>query len=144
MLLSFGVLMGGGVLVDRLGAGQLQRWVLVALSAFLLIFSGLSAFWATPAVGVTGLILISLADPLISLAAMPLLMAYCRPKIEGSQFTTYMALVNLCTVAASYLNGWLLQLTTAPVIGFGCGIVLVGLVAAIYRYRPAPPLVEAI
>ena len=93
--------------------------------------------------GITGLVLISLADPLISLAAMPLLMAYCRPKIEGSQFTTYMALVNLCTVAASYLNGWLLQLTTAPIIGFGCGLVLVGLVAAIYRYRPAPPLVAA-
>ena len=55
-----------------------------------------------------------------------------------------MALVNLCTVAASYLNGWLLQLTTAPVIGFCCGLVLAGLVAAIYRYRPAPPLVEAI
>jgi PAT family beta-lactamase induction signal transducer AmpG len=144
VLLSFGVLMGGGVLVDRLGAGRLQRWVLVALSIFLVLFSGLSAFWATPAVGVTGLILISLADPLISLAAMPLLMAYCRPKIEGSQFTTYMALVNLCTVAASYLNGWLLQLTTAPVIGFCCGLVLVGLVAAIYRYQPAPPLVEAI
>ena len=144
VLLSFGVLMGGGVLADRLGAARLQRWVLLALMVFLLLFNGLSAFWATPAVGITGLILISLADPLISLAAMPLLMSYCRPKIEGSQFTTYMALVNLCTVAASYLNGWLLQLTTAPVIGFCCGLVLAGLVAAIYRHRPAPPLVEAI
>lgn len=142
-LLSFAVLMGGGVLVDRLGAGQLQRWVLAGLAGFLLLFNCLSPLWVNKAVSYTGLALLNLADPLISVAAMPLLMAYCRPKIEGSQFTTYMALVNLCTVAASYLNGWLLEITTAPIVGLGCGGLLLGLVVALYRYRPEPQLALA-
>ncbi|MFD1871378.1 MFS transporter [Hymenobacter bucti] len=135
-MLSFGVLMGGGILVDRLSASHVQRWGLAGLAFFALTFSFLSPFWAVPAVGVVGLIIINLADPLVSIAAMPLLMAYCRPKIEGSQFTTYMALVNLCTVTASYLNGWLLEFTTAPFIGLGCGLLLMGLLLALYRLNP--------
>jgi PAT family beta-lactamase induction signal transducer AmpG len=135
-LLSFGVLMGGGVLVDRLGAGRLQWWVLVFMASFLLLFNCLASEWSTYAVGFAGLAMVNLADPLLSVAAMPLLMAYCRPKIEGSQFTTYMALVNLCTVTASYLNGWLLEFTTAPYIGLGCGVLLMGLLLALYRLNP--------
>jgi PAT family beta-lactamase induction signal transducer AmpG len=135
-LLSFGVLMGGGVLVDRLGAGRLQWWVLVFMASFLLLFNCLASEWNSYVVGFAGLALVNLADPLLSVAAMPLLMAYCRPKIEGSQFTTYMALVNLCTVTASYLNGWLLEFTTAPYIGLGCGLLLTGLLLALYRLNP--------
>jgi PAT family beta-lactamase induction signal transducer AmpG len=137
-MLSFGVLLAGGVLVDRLGAGRLQRWALASLASFLLVFSCLSSMWVSKVVSFGGLAVINLADPLLSVAAMPLLMAYCRPKIEGSQFTTYMALVNLCTVTASYLNGWLLEITTAPVIGFGCGLLLLALVLAARR-RPLVP-----
>jgi PAT family beta-lactamase induction signal transducer AmpG len=135
-VLSFAVLLGGGVLVDRLGAGRLQWWVLVSMAAFLLVFNSQVALWGTYAIGFVGLALVNLADPLLSISAMPLLMAYCRPKIEGSQFTTYMALVNLCTVTASYLNGWLLEVTTAPRIGLGCGLLLAGLVLALYRLDP--------
>lgn len=135
-LLSFAVLLGGGVLVDRLGAGQLQRWVLVSMAAFLLLFNILAPAWSNYSVGFAGLAMVNLADPLLSISAMPLLMAYCRPKIEGSQFTTYMALVNLCTVTASYLNGWLLELTTAPYIGLGCGALLAGLALALYFRNP--------
>jgi PAT family beta-lactamase induction signal transducer AmpG len=139
-VLSFGVLMGGGVLVDRLGAGRLQRWALIGLAVFLLVFNCLAPFWVSKTVSFSGLAILNLADPLLSVAAMPLLMAYCRPKIEGSQFTTYMALVNLCTVTASYLNGWLLELTTTPVIGFGCGLLLLALVIVSRRLRLAPPI----
>jgi PAT family beta-lactamase induction signal transducer AmpG len=135
-LLSFGVLMGGGILVDRLGAGRLQYWVLVFMSGFLLVFCSLATQWGHRSVGFAGLVMINLADPLLSISAMPLLMAYCRPKIEGSQFTTYMALVNLCTVTASYLNGWLLEFTTAPVIGFGAGLLLCGLLLALHLLNP--------
>jgi PAT family beta-lactamase induction signal transducer AmpG len=135
-LFSFVVLMSGGVLVDRLGAGRLQWWVLIFMASFLLVFNCLATNWDTYAVGFAGLAMVNLADPLLSVSAMPLLMAYCRPKIEGSQFTTYMALVNLCTVTASYLNGWLLEFTTAPRIGLGCGVLLAGLVLAVYRLDP--------
>ena len=135
-LLSLLVLLSGGVLVDRLGPGRLQYWVLVGMAGFLLLLNALSGFWVSKTVSFTGLVIIGLSDPLLSVAAMPLLMAYCRPRIEGSQFTTYMALVNLCTVAASYLNGWLLEITTAPIIGLGCGLLLAGLVVALRYYQP--------
>jgi PAT family beta-lactamase induction signal transducer AmpG len=137
-LVSFAVLLGGGVLVDRLGAGRLQYGVMVGIACFLLLFSSLASFWVVKAIGYTGLVVMNLADPLLSIAAMPLLMAFCRPRIEGSQFTTYMALVNLCGVTASYLNGWLLELTTAPIIGFACGLLVLGLVITMRRMEPHP------
>jgi PAT family beta-lactamase induction signal transducer AmpG len=129
------VLLVGGPLVDKLGAARLQRAVLLGLAVFLLGFNFLTPLWKMPAVGLSGYVFICLADPLISLAAMPLLMSFCRPRIEGSQFTTYMALVNLCTVAASYLNGWLLLITSASVIGLACGALMLGLAVAAYRQR---------
>ena len=135
-LLSFAVLMGGGILVDRLGAARLQYWVLVVMAVFLLVFNSFAAQWVHRPVSFAGLAMVNLADPLLSISAMPLLMAYCRPKIEGSQFTTYMALVNLCTVTASYLNGWLLEFTSAPVIGFAAGLLLTGLVVALHLLDP--------
>jgi PAT family beta-lactamase induction signal transducer AmpG len=142
--IAFVVLLGGGIVVDRLGAARLQYWVMVGLAGFLLVFGSLAAFWSLKAVGFTGLVVLNLADPLLSAAAMPLLMSFCRPRIEGSQFTTYMALVNLCTVSASYLNGWLLEVTTAPIIGVSCGLLLLGLVVVLQRFRApvvaAPPL----
>jgi PAT family beta-lactamase induction signal transducer AmpG len=88
-------------------------------------------------VAFSGLVVLNLADPLLSVAAMPLLMAFCRPRIEGSQFTTYMALVNLCGVASGYLNGWLLEITTAPVIGTACGVLVLLLVLVLHRWRPS-------
>jgi len=139
-LAPLAVLLGGGVLVDRLGAGRLQVWVMTALGIFLLLFSSLAAFWAIKPVAFGGVVFISLADPLLSIAAMPLLMAFCRPRIEGSQFTTYMALVNLCGVTASYLNGWLLDVTTAPIIGLVCGALVLVLVVVLHRTAPHPAL----
>ncbi|NML67242.1 MFS transporter [Hymenobacter sp. RP-2-7] len=135
-LVSFAVLLGGGVLVDRIGPPRLQYWVMVGLGVFLLVFSSLAAFWVSRPVAFSGLVVLNLADPLLSVAAMPLLMAFCRPRIEGSQFTTYMALVNLCGVTASYLNGWLLEITTAPIIGFGAGLLLTGLLLALHLLNP--------
>lgn len=137
-LVSFGVLLGGGVLVDRVGPARLQYWVMVGLGAFLLVFSGLAVFWVSRPVAFGGMVVLNLADPLLSVAAMPLLMAFCRPRIEGSQFTTYMALVNLCGVTASYLNGWLLEVVTVPSIGLACGLLVLALVAVLHYAAPHP------
>ena len=136
-VVAFAVLLSGGMLVDRIGPARLQAWVMVGLGAFLLVFSALAALWVHPAVAFTGLVVLNLADPLLSVAAMPLLMAFCRPRIEGSQFTTYMALVNLCGVVSGYLNGWLLELTTAPIIGITCGVLVMVLVVVLYRFQPS-------
>ena len=127
------LIVGGGVLADRVGPGRLQRWVLLGLGGFLLGFCALGYFWHYAAFATFGLLVGNLADPALSVAAMPLLMALCRPQIEGSQFTTYMALVNLCGVGGAYLTGWLLGFVSAPVLGLICGGLVLGLLVVLRR-----------
>ncbi|MBX0291135.1 MFS transporter [Hymenobacter sp. HSC-4F20] len=134
------LIVAGGVLADRLGAARLQRRVMLVLGSFLLLFCSLSFLWRHEAVATLGLLLWNMADPSLSVAALPLLMALCRPRIEGSQFTTYMALVNLCGVSGSYITGWALQVVSAPVLGLGCGLVVLGLLGLLRRQRQAFPV----
>ena len=51
-------------------------------------------------------------------------MTLCRRGVEGSQFTAYMALVNLADVAGNYVAGYALTVTSAPVIGLACGALV--------------------
>ncbi|MDF7813191.1 MFS transporter [Hymenobacter sp. YC55] len=127
-LATLTLVIAGGTLADRIGAARLQRRVLLGLGSFLLLFCGLSFWWYNSAVATVGLLVWNLADPSLSVAALPLLMALCQPRIEGSQFTTYMALVNLCGVSGAYFTGWLLKFITVPVLGLVCSAVVLGLV----------------
>lgn len=137
------LIVAGGVLADRLGAARLQRWVMLVLGSFLLLFCALSFTWHAKPVATLGLLIWNMADPSLSVAALPLLMGLCSPRIEGSQFTTYMALVNLCGVAGSYVTGWALQLMSAPVLGAGCGVVVLALLFLLKRLPPAAPSAPA-
>jgi PAT family beta-lactamase induction signal transducer AmpG len=126
----------GGVVADRIGPAKLQLRVMLALCAFLIIFNSLGFLWGHRPVTVAGLILWNFADPMFSVAAMPVLMALCRQKVEGSQFTTYMAMVNFCDVVGSYVSGWALTLITAPHLGLICGgLILTACLITIYRQR---------
>lgn len=142
------LLVAGGVLADQIGAARLQRYVLLTLGGFLLVFCSLSSWWHYPPVATLGLLVWNLADPSLSVAALPLLMGLCRPRIEGSQFTTYMALVNLCGVGGSFLTGWALRVVSAPGLGLACGVVVVGLGLMLHRQRhrqvaAVPPVTAA-
>ncbi|WP_375437328.1 MFS transporter [uncultured Hymenobacter sp.] len=139
-LATLTLVVAGGTLADRIGAERLQRRVLFGLGSFLLLFCGLSLWWHNPAVATVGLLVWNLADPSLSVAALPLLMALCQPRIEGSQFTTYMALVNLCGVSGAYLTGWLLESITVPVLGLLCSVVVLWLV---WLLRPSQVLAVA-
>jgi PAT family beta-lactamase induction signal transducer AmpG len=81
------------------------------------------------------------ADPFYSVAAFPILMTLCRPAIAGSQFTAYMALINLSEIGGAYISGWLLHLLPAAVLGFGCGVLL--LVCCYDLFRKARKSVPA-
>ena len=135
------VILSGGVLSDRMGPQKLQKIVMLGLGGFLIAFGLLASYWSHVSFATAGLVFSSLADPSFSLAAMPLLMAVCRKGVEGSQFTTYMALVNLCDVAGAYVSGHALVWVSAPVLVFFCGMVvtattfLVGL-----RFRAQGPI----
>lgn len=128
-IVTIAVTLGGGILADRIGPGKLQLFVVIAICLFFLVFDGLGFLWHHRPVSTSGILIYSLADPMFSVAAMPVLMALCLAKVEGSQFTTYMAIVNLCDVIGAYVSGWGMSVTTAPVIGFICGsLLLIGLI----------------
>ncbi len=123
-LITLSVVLGGGILADWLGPERLQLKVMGALAAFLLIFNLLAFLWDSRSFTISGLLFWNLADPLFSVAAFPILMMLCQEYTAGSQFTAYMAFINLSDVVGSYISGWALLVLPAPVLGFSCGIVL--------------------
>ncbi len=130
------VTVAGGIIADRIGPAKLQVSVMLIIGGFLLVFCGLGFLWTHKLFTATGLVVWNFADPLFSVAAMPILMALCRAKVEGSQFTAYMALVNFCDVIGSYVSGWALHLAGAPYLGFGCGIIItLAMLYTIYNRR---------
>jgi len=124
-VVTLGIIFTGGVLADRIGPRRLLLYVTAFVGAFLLGFNLLAGWWVHEGVATGGQVLWYMIDPIFSVAAMPVLMAICRKGVEGSQFTTYMALVNLVDIAGAYLSGQALTWVKAPVIGMaGGGLVL--------------------
>ena len=117
----------GGVLADRIGPKKLLFWVMIVICSFLLIFNGMTQFWSFKPFSTLGLVLLNVADPMLSVAAIPLLMSLCAKNIAGSQFTTYMAMINLCDILGAYASGWTITFMTAPVIGLWSGLLLLSL-----------------
>ncbi len=134
-LITLVVIVWGGIIADRIGASKLQVKVMWALAAFLILFNIISLFWHFKPVATTGLLIWTLADPLFSVAAFPVIMNLCSEHIEGSQFTSYMALINFCDVAGSYFTGWALQVIAAPVLGFACGVIILASIYLLYNAR---------
>ena len=117
----------GGVLADRIGPKKLLFWVMIVICSFLLIFNGMTQFWSFKPFSTLGLVLLNVADPMLSVAAIPLLMSLCAKNIAGSQFTTYMAMINFCDILGAYASGWSITFMTAPVIGLWSGLLLLSL-----------------
>lgn len=132
-VLTFVAIIIGGYISDKIGAKRLQVTIMWTLCIYLLIISFTSALWRFDLYSGTALVLWNLADPLLSVSVFPILMGLCLKKVEGSQFTTYMALINLCDVLGSYATGWILTLAPAPVIIICCGFYLLVLLIAMKR-----------
>jgi PAT family beta-lactamase induction signal transducer AmpG len=146
-VVTLGIIFTGGVLADRFGARRMLLYVTVLVGTFLLGFNLLAPWWPHEGVATGGQVLWYMIDPIFSVAAMPVLMAICRKGVEGSQFTTYMALVNLVDIAGAYLSGQALTWVKAPVIGMAGGaLVLLAalLVFASTRRKVPRPMMERI
>ena len=134
-----------GWLSDRVGHRRLLTRVMLVLGVFLVVFSGLSPWWTNRGLTRPALMIWYTFDPILSVAAMPALMALCRPGVEGSQFTAYMALVNLCDVLGSYLAGLALTVTSAPIIAASCGlVVLIATTSISGRHSPNAQLSKSV
>ncbi|RYE22119.1 MAG: MFS transporter [Sphingobacteriaceae bacterium] len=132
---TFLVIISGGVLADRIGHAKFQSKVMYGLAIYLFVLNGLMLVATNNYIAGTGLVIWNFADPLFSVAAFPILMKMCSKQVEGSQFTAYMALVNFCDILGSYVTGWLLHITLAPVIGLCCGLILTSLIYLWQRLR---------
>ena len=121
MVLATAVALTGGYIADRLGARRLLVIMLAVVALYLIGFNLLSATWVRRDVAQAGLVALYFLDPAVSAAAMPVLMGICRKGVEGSQFTTYMAFVNLCDIGGTYFAGNALLYVGAPTIGLAAG-----------------------
>ncbi|CAF1503147.1 unnamed protein product [Didymodactylos carnosus] len=114
----------GGWLADRTGARRLLIIVMSIHSLYMWIINLVSSYWIRRSAATAGLILWSLMDPILSTAAMPILMSLCRSHVEGGQFTTYMSLINLCDLLGAFISGHIQRHFKAPVIGLGCAVLI--------------------
>ena len=136
----------GGWLADRIGARNLLIIVMIIHASYMLVANLLEPYWEKRPVATAVLILWNMMDPILSTAAMPVLMALCRKHVEGnplennrrrfefevlffhflgSQFTTYMSMVNLCDLAGAFFSGHLQRHVRANVIGLGCATLII-------------------
>lgn len=140
-LVTIAVIVISGFFADKIGHQRLQRSVLFTLALFLILFNaGLLAGLAKPVIK-GSLLFWSIADPLYSIAVFPLLMALCYKNLAGSQFTAYMALINLMDIGGAYVTGWLLKWYPGPVLGLAAGVLSLLLWVLLFRFRGrlAPP-----
>lgn len=135
-ILMLVIVFGGGALADRLGALRIQRLVMLGVAIFLIGFNLLSAYWSDGNVAATGLVVWNFADPLFSVGCFPILMGMCVKPAEGSQFTAYMALINLCDVTGSWIAGHIMATTAPARIGLCCGVVILLVWMVFKKYYP--------
>ena len=141
MVLATIIALAGGYFADWFGARRLLAIVIGIVALYLIGFNLLSGEWIHRQVAQTGLVALYFMDPAVSAAAMPVLMGICRKGIEGSQFTTYMAFVNLCDIAGSLVAGYALVYVSAPTIGLLAGglavlsVAVAGFTLRHYRHK---------
>lgn len=123
-IVTFIAIIIAGTTSDKFGAKPMQVKVMWCVCIFLLFINITSRYWSYKYYSGSALVLWNLADPLLSVTIFPILMGLCLKKVEGSQFTTYLALINLCDVLGSYVTGWSLTEITAPTLGLLCGLCL--------------------
>ena len=123
-IITFAAIIVAGATSDRIGAKRLQQAAMWGVCLFLIILNATYNLWHYKIYSGGALLLWNLADPLLSVTIFPILMGLCWEKVEGSQFTTYLALINLCDVIGSYTTGWCVNFIFPPLLGLVCGLVM--------------------
>ena len=130
------ILLGGGWLADRFGAKRLLPWIIGMNFLLLLTFSLAAPYWSNHWVASLVAVVWNILDPSLSMVAIPILMALCRRDVEGSQFTTYMAFVNLSDVIGAFVAGHAQAYVTAPTIGLFTAVAAgMGLIWIVWTKR---------
>lgn len=134
-IVTFVAILLAGASSDKMGAKKMQVKVMWVVCLFLILLNSSYRLWHYDIFAGSALILWNLADPLLSVTIFPILMGLCWEKVEGSQFTSYLALINLCDVTGSYVTGWCLGAVSAPVLGLACGIIILIMLLILKRNK---------
>ena len=134
MLIVVVILLVGGWAADRYGAKRLLPWIMALNFLFLLAFSLAAPHWSDHRVASAVAVVWNVLDPSLSMVAIPILMGLCRRDVEGSQFTTYMAFVNLSDIIGAFASGHAQQYVTAPTIGL-CTAAVAGVATVFIRLK---------
>ena len=135
MVLIIVIVLVGGWFSDRFGARRLLPFILVFHATYLLSMGLLGNYWSNPTIATVGLVMWNMMDPTLSVVAIPILMALCRPNVEGSQFTTYMAFINFSDIMGGFISGYAQAYVPASTIGLvvGCTVMVMLFIVLISR-----------
>ncbi|MBO0948934.1 MFS transporter [Fibrella forsythiae] len=136
VLIVIVVVLAGGTIADRFGARRILPYLIGFHFIYLLTINLLASYWSNSTVASAGSIIWNMMDPSLSVAAIPIIMSLCRTDVEGSQFTAYMAMINLADVVGAFLSGHAQRVATAPTIGlFSTAMVACSLLWITYLSR---------
>ena len=131
----------GGVLADKLGYKRVAIGVTAILTALMIIYSQAEPTWQSTTA--TGLVLARAAlTSTLAVSMYAILMAQSSKKVVATQFTVYMALLNLGGTTGAKAVGWVQEVGNWTgvflTIGLLYGAVLIVLTLMPVQYRPEP------
>jgi len=130
---SFGGAVLGGFVADKLGP---KRAVVVSGSLLALVwitFAQLESLWTAKWLVATNMFVIAALLGLMSVSMFTLFMNIANRKVAATQFTAYMALLNLSIFTGNRLAGWLRELVpSVPAAYLAAGLFHLALMAFVF------------
>lgn len=133
VFVGLGGAVGGGLIADRVGHRRMIAIASATLGATWLAFSALTSLWTVDAFVIGVLMLETLCGALVSVGLFALYMDISWPRVAATQFTAYMALLNLSTTLGHKLAGVLDGVWSVPQTYAFAGVVQVAIIGLLLR-----------
>lgn len=121
-----------GLIAERWGARRMLILTMIAVAATALTILALQAHWANGLILIAAIFIFKGLNTLRSVTTGAVSMGLCAPAVAASQFTLFMALINLGNTVASASLGWLDRVGGIPAMF--TAIALSGLTAAAFAF----------
>ncbi len=140
---SFGGAVLGGFVADKLGAKRAVVISGVLLGLVWITFSRLEHLWTVKWLIATNMFVLAALMGLMSVSMFTLFMNIANRKVAASQFTAYMALLNLSIFTGNRLAGWFRELVpSVPAAYLAAGLFHLALMAFVFftiKVHPRKP-----
>ncbi|MCB2063703.1 MAG: MFS transporter [Novosphingobium sp.] len=99
----------GGWLVDYVGAQRSLAILMASYLALLIAFALARQYWTDPVLLSGMFSAVTIYDPFVAIAVIPICMRMCSPAVAATQFTIYMAVSNFGRPIGAALSGVLVR-----------------------------------